>query len=39
VTTSSSSLGAEEERLRPDINYEKEDSSYDSIVGVEVSDM
>lgn len=36
VVTSSSSLGAEQERLRPDINYEKEDS-YDSIVGIEVS--
>jgi outer membrane murein-binding lipoprotein Lpp len=37
VATSSSSLGDEQERLRPDINYEKEDSSYDSIVGIEVS--
>jgi hypothetical protein len=37
VATSSSSLGDEQERLRPNINYEKEDSSYDSIVGIEVS--
>jgi cell division protein FtsL len=37
VSTSSSSLGAEQERLRPDTNYEKEDSSYESIVGIEVS--
>jgi hypothetical protein len=37
VATSSSSLGAEQERLRPDTIYDKEDSSYDSIVGIEVS--
>jgi hypothetical protein len=37
VTASSSSLGAEQERLRPDTNYDKEES-YDSIVGIEVSD-
>jgi hypothetical protein len=38
VSTSSSSFGAEQERLRPVTNYEKEDSSYDSIIGIEVSD-
>jgi hypothetical protein len=37
VATSSSSLGAEQERLKPHTNYDKEDSSYDSIVGIEVS--
>jgi hypothetical protein len=37
VATSSSSLGAEQERLRPDTTYDREDSSYDSIVGIEVS--
>jgi hypothetical protein len=37
LATSSSSLGAEQERLRPNTNYDKEDS-YDSIVGIEVSD-
>jgi secreted trypsin-like serine protease len=36
MATSSSSLDDEQERLRPDINYDKADS-YDSIVGIEVS--